>query len=153
MSYNRKTCTCHINVKALMNAFASFIQGPWNPAGWKAPGVWKGLMTGWRCYYPPTETPVVCRAECEFPACSTHGISSFCCFRKSPWEWPTPGSRRRGAQRTTITASQHRLRLTIWPDAILSTFHLILTMPAWFYISQVRKMRHMESDLIECKVF
>jgi hypothetical protein len=26
-------------------------------------------------------------------------------------------------------------------------------MPAWFYISQVRKMRHMESDLIECKVF
>jgi hypothetical protein len=26
-------------------------------------------------------------------------------------------------------------------------------MPAGFYISQVRKMRHMESDLIECKVF
>ena len=56
----RATCgTCHTNVDVLMSVFASFIQGPWNALGWKAPGAWKGLMTGFGCDYPPTEPPAI----------------------------------------------------------------------------------------------
>ena len=82
-------CTCHTNVNVLMSAFASSSQGPWNPLGWKVLGTWKGLMTGFGCHYPPTETPTISRAEGEFSAWSTQLTCSFCCCRKPPQEWPT----------------------------------------------------------------
>lgn len=135
----RTCCTCHTNVNVLMSVFASFIQGPWNPLGWKAPGACKGLMTGFRCYYPPTETPAIKGAEGEFSAWSTQVRSSFCCFRRPPQEWPRAQRKEEGKENNN-TPNDNGMGETMLPNAVLRAFHLILTTTVWFYIFQMRDL-------------
>ena len=116
----RTCCTCHTNVNVLMSVFASFIQGPWNPLGWKAPGACKGLMTGFRCYYPPTETPAIKGAEGEFSAWSTQVRSSFCCFRRPPQEWPRAQRKEEGKENNN-TPNDNGMGETMLPNAVLKS--------------------------------
>ena len=142
-------CTCHTNVNVLMSAFASSSQGPWNPLGWKVLGTWKGLMTGFGCHYPPTETPTISMAEGEFSAWSTQLTCSFCCCRKPRQEWPTAprggGGGKEGWRAKTLIIITAWVRLTTWLNAVLSTFHLILMTTVLFYIFQMGKLGQ-ESD-------